>query len=280
MQATIQRIIKHSKQLDFINVTDCALAKLRAGALPFAAIIKQQTGKEPLVNVSCRDRNVMALQADLMGAWMQGVQSIVALTGDAMSVGDTPERQGVFEVNSIGLLQIINSLNQSKDLEGKEIKGATSFVPGVVANPNAKNLSVELRRLEKKRAAGASYVLTQPVYDHARAAEFCSAANAMGIAVFLGLMPVKNQAGLKGLCSIPGVKIPEALTAQWSSLSDDGLRSATVDFCLQQAELCLKDCAGFHVVAGASPQLAFELLVKLDAWRTARCQNQARACQS
>jgi 5,10-methylenetetrahydrofolate reductase len=104
--------------VDLVNITDSALAKMRCSALSFAALFKQRVGIEPLVNLSCRDRNVIGMQSELLGAWTMGVRSIVALTGDAVTVGDLPDAKGVFEVNSIGLLKIIAALNGGKDLSG------------------------------------------------------------------------------------------------------------------------------------------------------------------
>jgi 5,10-methylenetetrahydrofolate reductase len=128
------RLEGHIDGLDFFNVTDSALARMKCASLPFAAMLKQRFGVEPLVNLSCRDRNVIALQGELLAAWMMGVRSIVALTGDAVSIGDLPSAKGVFEVNSVGLLQIVEKLNSGYDLAGNELKGAPHFWPGAVVN--------------------------------------------------------------------------------------------------------------------------------------------------
>jgi len=265
--STLEQLGKRAEQLDFVNVTDCALAKMRASSISFAAIIKNKTGIEPLVNISCRDRNVMALQADLLGAQLLGLSSVITLTGDAMSVGYTPEAKGVFEVNSVGLLEIISNLNLAKDGTGRELRGNTQIVAGVVANPNANNMSAELKRLKKKKDAGAVYVLTQPVYDFNKAQEFCSQATQLGLAVFLGLMPIKDKSALGSIAKIPGIKIAEEIFSQWQTLDDQDLKKASFEFCLQQARTCLDNVVGFHIVAGASVKLAFELLDLMSSWK-------------
>src|SRR5689334_4471947 len=100
LTAIFQRLDGNIDGIDFLNVTDSALARMKCGALPFASLLKQRYGIEPLVNLACRDRNIIALQSDLLGGWILGVRSVVALTGDAVTVGDLPETKGVFEVNS------------------------------------------------------------------------------------------------------------------------------------------------------------------------------------
>ena len=154
-ESILQRLEGRLEGVDLFNVTDSALARMRFAAIPFASLLKNRFGLEPLVNISCRDRNLIAIQGDLLAAWALGIRSVVALTGDAVSVGDSPERKGVFEVNSVGLLKVIAKLNSGYDLAEKPLSGGTAFVPGVVVNPNAKNAAAELRRLDKKREAGA-----------------------------------------------------------------------------------------------------------------------------
>ena len=146
LEAIFKRLDQHLTHVDFFNITDSALARMRMSPLPFAAKLKERYGVEPMVNISCRDRNLLALQADLLSGWMMGVHSVVALTGDALSVGDNPDRKGVFEVNSVGLLNAIETLNSGQELAGNKLKGAPNFSPGVVVNPNARNSNAELKK--------------------------------------------------------------------------------------------------------------------------------------
>lgn len=254
------------KGVHFFNVTDCALAKMRLSAIPFASLLKQRFGIEVLVNFSCRDRNGIALQSDLLGAWALGVRSIVALTGDAVSVGDMPQAKGVFEVNSIGLLGLIEKLNSGKDSVGNDLSGATSFVRGAVVNPNAKNISAEIKRLQRKKDAGATYALSQPVFDVEQAKRFFEEAGAVGIDVLVGLLPFKSSKSLEGLSRVPGIKVPESLLSETANLEGD-ISKRSFELCSEIVEHLSPAVRGFHVISGATPKLAADLtqyLVKSD----------------
>lgn len=251
------------KGVDLVNITDSALAKMKLSGFVFAALFKQRFGIEPVVNIACRDRNVIALQSDLLGAWALGIRSIVALTGDAVTVGDLPEAKGVFEVNSIGLLNIVSTLNSGRDLAGGELKGGTAYVPGVVVNPNARNRDAEIRRLVRKREAGGVYALSQPVFDVEQAKAFFEAAASSGVENFVGLLPFKTAKGFEAVAKIPGIKVPEAVLEKVRSLSDSDVPAYSMDVACEIAEQVQPYVRGFHVVSGGSPLLAIELCDRL-----------------
>jgi homocysteine S-methyltransferase len=254
------------KGIDFVNITDSALAKMRLSALTFAAIFKQRIGIEPLVNVSCRDRNIIALQSELLGAWAMGVRSVIALTGDAVTVGDLPDAKGVFEVNSIGLLNILATLNGGKDLAGVELKGRPEFVSGVVVNPNARNRDAEIKRLTRKRDAGATYALSQPVFDREQARGFFEAAAAVGIDLFIGLMPFKSARSFEGITKVPGIKVGDELVQKVNGLSDAEVSEFSLSVALEVADAARPFVRGFHVVSGGAPLLALTLCERLVSW--------------
>jgi 5,10-methylenetetrahydrofolate reductase len=252
--------------IDFVNVTDSALAKMRLSGLAFGSLFKQRLGIEPLVNLSCRDRNIIGLQSDLLGAWSLGVRSVVALTGDAVTVGDLPDAKGVFEVNSIGLLNILSTLAGGKDLAGVELKGKPGFVAGVVVNPNVRNRDAELKRLARKKDAGAVYALSQPVFDAEAAKAFFEAAQSIGIDMFVGLLPFKSSKAFEGISKVPGIKIADGIIEKVRALPE----AEVADFSIQAAmdiAATVKHCVrGFHVVSGGSPLLAIQLLQRLVSW--------------
>ncbi len=247
--------------VSFINVTDSALARMKAAALPFASVLKRELGVEPLVNVSCRDRNVIALQADLLGASMLGIRSVVALTGDALSVGDMPEAKGVFEVNSVGLLGIISSLCRGEDLAQNALKGSPVITPGVVVNPNARNISAELRRLEKKKNAGAQYALTQPVFDLSAARAFLEQAiQTVQLPILVGVMPIRSgKAGL-AMNAVPGIKLPDELVKECQDIGEGDFSVRSIERAVTICEGVRDLVAGFHVVSGPAPTLGLELV--------------------
>jgi 5,10-methylenetetrahydrofolate reductase len=265
VEAVVERYA-NVRGLDFVNVTDSALAKMKLSSLAFAAIIKQRLGLEPVVNLSCRDRNVIALQSDLLGAWALGVRSIVALTGDAVTVGDLPEAKGVFEVNSVGLLNLIATLNSGKDLAGNELKGHPAYTPGVVVNPNVKNPNAEIKRLIRKKEAGAVYALSQPVFDPEQARNFFEAAAASGIDMFVGLLPFKSVQSFEGISKVPGIKIPDSVAAKVRAVAPELVGETSLDVAMEVAEAVKPFVRGFHVVSGGSPLLALDLCKRLSDW--------------
>jgi 5,10-methylenetetrahydrofolate reductase len=253
-------------RVDFVNVTDCALAKIRLSGIVFAALAKQRFGIEPLVNLSCRDRNSIGLQSDLLGAWALGVRSVVCLTGDAVTVGDSPEAKGVFEVNSIGLLKILDTLNKGKDAVGMDLKGTPTFVPGVVVNPNVKNPAAELRRLAKKREAGGVYALSQPVFDAELAEAFFKQAQSSGVEILVGLHAFKTAQSAEALSNVPGIRVPEQLIDRVRQAPQGDVGELSLNHAMNLAERLRPYVAGFHVISGATPKLAIELTNRLEKW--------------
>lgn len=252
---------KDPKGIDFFNVTDSALAKMRCSSLPFAAELKRRTGIEPMVNVSCRDRNVISLQGDLLSSWALGVRSVVALTGDAVSVGDNPDAKGVFEINSVGLLNLIGQLNKSVDIRDNPLKGGCAFKPGVVVNPNAKNLNAELRRLEKKKNSGAIYALSQPMFDSDAALKFLESASSIGVPIFLGLLAFKSAKGAKAVAeNVPGIKLDDKILEIIQNKQDEDLSEFFIERCCELASRTKGVVTGFHVISGANPNLAMRLV--------------------
>lgn len=249
--------------IDVFNITDSALARMKLAGLPFGAMLKQRFGTEVSVNLSCRDRNLLALQADLLAGWAMGVRSVVALTGDAMTIGDSPERKGVFEVNSIGLLNVIATLNSGKDLAGNELHGSPSYIAGAVVNPNVKNPAAELRRLAKKKAAGAQYALSQPVFDAEQSHSFFEQSRSVGMPIVMGLLAWKTGKSFLNMSRIPGIKLPDALVAEVTQRGEGEMTDFAIEHCLSLAKRNRELVAGFHVVSGATPKLGLRLAQEL-----------------
>ncbi len=249
--------------IDLFNVTDSALARMKLAGLPFGSLLKQRLGIEVAVNLSCRDRNLLALQADLLAGWALGVRSVVALTGDAMTIGDSPDRKGVFEVNSIGLLNVITTLNSGKDLAGNELQGAPQYCPGAVVNPNVRNPAAELKRLARKKEAGARYALSQPVFDLEASRAFFESAKAVGLPIVMGLLAWRTGKAFSNMSKIPGIRLPESLQAEVAARGDADLSDSSIEHCVKLAARNRDVVAGFHVVSGTTPKLALRLAQEL-----------------
>ena len=263
VEEVLARLDGNVQGVDFFNVTDSALAKMRMSPFPFAAALKRRFGIEPLVNLSCRDRNLIAIQSELLGAWAGGVASVVALTGDAVSIGDDPERKGVFETNSVGLLRTIATLNSGHDLVGHALRGPPNFLPGVVLNPNANNPSAELKRLTRKREAGAVYSLSQPVFDENTALQFFEQAQKTGVTNLMGLMAFKDAKAAAAVGAIPGIKLSASLSQRLATQSDQSWEEFSIELCLTLAAQCASVVAGFHIISGSSPKLGLRLCREL-----------------
>src|ERR1700722_5152239 len=180
---------------DAINLTDNALGKVKMAGVAFASIIKLRLGLPVVVNFSCRDRNRFALKSDLLGAAALGIDAIVALNGDKIPPGADGNVIVSPDIDAYGLLAIVADLNRGDTGEGKALlKAIPSIVAGSVANPNRKNIEREFELLGRKAAAGARFVITQPVFDAETGRRFVARANSLGILTMLGILPVKREA--------------------------------------------------------------------------------------
>ncbi|MEI6046898.1 MAG: bifunctional homocysteine S-methyltransferase/methylenetetrahydrofolate reductase, partial [Chloroflexota bacterium] len=150
---------------DVVNITDSAMAKVRMGSMACAILIQQSIGIETIIHYTTRDRNLMALQSDLLGAHANGIRNVLALTGDPPSLGDYPGASGIWDVDAIGLIAMLKRFNRGQDWNGRSIGSPANFNVGCAFNPTATDLPTEIERLRKKLAAGAQFIMTQPVFD-------------------------------------------------------------------------------------------------------------------
>src|SRR5204863_2035045 len=151
--------------IDAINVPDGPRASARMSAQVTCQLIQREAGIEAVNHFCCRDRNILGIQSELLGAHGAGVRNLICITGDPPRMGSYPDATAVFDVDAIGLTNIVNNLNQGLDIGGNPIGSQTALLLGVGANPGALNMDEEIRRLEWKAQAGAEYIVTQPVFD-------------------------------------------------------------------------------------------------------------------
>ncbi len=199
-------------RVDAINIADGPRAMARMSPLALALRVRDELGIEPIVHYCCRDRNILAIQADLLGAHSLGIHNMLAITGDPPRLGNYPEAAAVFDVDSIGLVRIVRKLNAGMDLAGSPIGPPTKFFVGVGANPGAIDLDREIFRLEQKVAAGAEYVLTQPVYDVRLFEQFIRRTAHLRVPVLVGILPLVSSRNAEFLHKeIPGMQIPDPI---------------------------------------------------------------------
>jgi homocysteine S-methyltransferase len=238
----IERTIEAARLLqaagvDTVNISDSAMARVRMGALAVAFGVQHDLDLECVVHVTTRDRNLMALESELLGAHALGVRDILALTGDPPRIGDLPSATGVWDVDSIGLIEILSRLNRGEDAAGSPIGQPAGFTIACALDPTAADAATEWDRLERKIAAGAHLVMTQPLYSVEQVeAMFAEARRRFGprgfpLPVLLGVLPLQSSRHAEFLHNeVPGITIPDearsALRAAGEHGAEVGLRMA------------------------------------------------------
>ncbi|MGC8713115.1 MAG: methylenetetrahydrofolate reductase [Leptodesmis sp.] len=243
-----------------INITDGSRAVLRMSSLVASAILRQN-GIEPICQIACRDRNVIGLQADLMGAQALGIRNILALTGDPVKAGDHPTARPVFELESVRLLQLIQKLNAGFDANEKPLPdGATDLFVGAAVDPQSGSLSGLQRRFERKLAAGAQFFQSQLISDFDQLEKFMShVAAGCNKPVLAGIFLLKSAKNAQFInrC-VPGVHIPDHIIERLDRAADplqEGVRIAA-----EQVKLARQICQGVHMMAVKREDLIPQIL--------------------
>ena len=212
-----EALVDQARQLrihgvDLVNIPDGPRAGARMSALSAAVLVQQQAGVETILHYACRDRNLLGMQSDLLGAYSMGVRNLLLITGDPPQIGDYPDATGVFDVDSIGLTNMVTYLNRGSDIGGQGIGAPTAFHVGVAANPAALDPDEELRRFEYKVKAGAEFAITQLVFDAEELAQFLRRIEAFRIPVLAALAPLESLRHTEFMANeVPGVRVPEAV---------------------------------------------------------------------
>ena len=199
----------HHFGIDAINIPDGPRASARMSALALASLIQREVGIESVLHFACRDRNVIGMQSHLLGAWALGLRNVLAITGDPPKLGNYPNATAVFDVDAIGLTNVIRRLNHGLDLAGNPIGEPTGFSIGVGVNPGAINLDEELRRLDWKIEAGAEYVVTQPVFDLRILEKFMARIQHVKVPLICGIWPLVSYRNAEFMNNeVPGASVP------------------------------------------------------------------------
>ncbi len=241
----------HHFGIDAINIPDGPRASARMSALALAAIIQKEVGIETVLHFACRDRNVIGMQSDLLGAWALGMHNILAITGDPPKLGNYPNATAVFDVDAIGLTNIINRLNHGLDLAGNPIGEPTGFSIGVGVNPGAINLDEELRRLDWKIEAGAEYMITQPVFDLRLLEQFMKRIAHTHLPLLCGIWPLISYGNAEFMNNeVPGASVPPDILARMrkTTTKEEGFREG-VAIAKETYDRVKNDVAGVQLSA-------------------------------
>jgi methionine synthase I (cobalamin-dependent)/5,10-methylenetetrahydrofolate reductase len=245
-----------------LTLADNSLAILRMSNFAAAIRLREEVGITPLLHLACRDRNLLGLQSEVMGLGTLGFRHVLAVTGDPAKVGDHPGATSVYDLNSLGLIKLLAGMNRGVNAVGKSLNGTTKFIIGCAFNPNALNLDSQMKKLESKLAAGAQYVMTQPVFDAALARKTAARLRPLGVPVFLGVMPLLSSRNAEFLHNeVPGIKIDEAVRERLRHCGDDA--SATrigLEVARAVREVALEVFGGVYLI---TPFLRYEVSVDL-----------------
>lgn len=212
--------------VDAVNIPDSPRASARMSNQALCTLIQQQVGIETVLHYTCRDRNVLSIQSDLLGASVIGIQNLICITGDPPKLGNYPDATAVFDVDAIGLVNIVHNLNRGLDLGGNNIGGSTSFVIGVGANPGSLNIDEEVRRFEYKVEAGAEYAVTQPVFDVALLESFLKRIEHCRIPVLAGIWPLTSLRNAEFMKNELRISVPDSvLTRMGNATSPEASRA-------------------------------------------------------
>ncbi len=237
--------ILQKRGVDAINIPDGPRASARMTGLALAVLLEQKVGIETVIHYTCRDRNLLGMQSDLLGAAAMGIRNILAITGDPPMIGDYPQATAVFDIDAIGLVHLINNLNHGIDVGEKRIGDPTAFFTGVGLDPNSVNQENEIHRLQMKKDAGAEYVITQPVFDVDSLESFLEKADMGDLYLIAGIWPLvslRNAEFMKN--EVPGVFVPDRVIeaiARYETKEDQ--LKAGIEIAQSMVERVLTVCA-------------------------------------
>lgn len=232
------------------NVTDQQSSVMRLGSMAVSHLLVEK-GLDPIYQMTCRDRNRIALQSDLLSASVLGIKNVLALSGDLPQLGDHPQAKGVYDLDSVQLLWVINKLNSGFDMNGNALKGKTEFFPGAVVNPGANtetSFELQLIKMEKKINAGARFFQTQAIYEPEKFYQFMKRVEGFHIPILAGVIPLKSVGMARFMNkNVSGVNVPETLIKKMSEAKDKAQMGIqiTADLIKELKNIC----QGVHIMA-------------------------------
>ncbi len=250
--ASAEEVISGAKAMasavDAVNVTDNQSAVMRLGSLAVCHLLKQE-GIEPVFQLTCRDRNRIALQSDLLSAAALGVQNVLLLTGDHMVLGDHPGAKGVFDLDSVQLLAAARGLNEGHDLEGHDLEAAPDLCLGAVVNPGSDDLDAQLLKMEKKIDAGAQFFQTQAVYEADVFARFMERAGRFGVPVMVGIVPLKSARMARYMtANVAGVHVPDHMVERMAKTKKADRKKVSAEMAAELIRQVKDLCQGVHLM--------------------------------
>jgi len=262
----LEKVLEHIELLkdkvDALNVTDHQSSVMRFPSLGGCLAIKEQGG-EPILQMTCRDRNRLALQADLLLAYTRGIRNVLCLTGDAVPVGDHKEAKGVFDLDSVQLLRTVRLLESGKDMGGNNLDGAVEFCAGAIVTPEARPLEPQLIKFEKKIEAGAEFFQTQAIYDLDNFSKFMQYAHKFPVKILAGIVLLSSARMAKFMTeNVPGIFVPQNLIDELAGAPKGEVLAKGIEIAGRMIATLKKDalCHGVHIMAIGKEEVVPDIL--------------------
>ena len=247
-------------QVVAINVTDLQSAVMRIGSLVVCAKLVER-GLEPVYQLTCRDRNRLALQSDLLSSWAVGVRNVLCLTGDHPILGDHVEAKPVYDLDSVQLLKVADTLNQGYDMAGHELDGKPDFFLGAVVTPAADSVETQIIKMGKKIQAGARFFQTQAVYEPSKFEEFMNQVQKFKVPVMAGLVVLKSAAMAKFMNSnVAGISVPDSIIVEMGETKREDRKKKAVEISARIIRKVKPLCQGVHIMALGWDELVPEII--------------------
>jgi len=267
-----QGIVENSRRLkeagaNAITLAENPLARPRMGNIALGSIIRQETGMEVIIHVTGRDRNLIGMQSDLMGASLLGLRTVLAVTGDPATMGDHAGASSVFDLHSFTLIKLLSDLNRGVNAIGNPIGSGTGFTIGAAFNPNTRNMAVQAGRLRKKVANGARFALTQPVFDPELFREALEQTRDCAIPLLPGVMPLVSERNAEYLHNeVPGISVPDAIRARMKGLEKEAGRREGLAIAKEFIDATFSTAGGYYLIPPFGRcELALELIEHIHA---------------
>ncbi len=247
--------------IDALTMADSSLGITRMSNMALGHLVKQKTGLPLIIHLSCRDRNLIGMQAELMGLYALGMDTVLALTGDPAKFGDQPGATSVYDLNSFNLIAMIEKMNQGIAFSGRAMKQSTRFTAGVAFNPNVDRIETQVNRLRKKIQLGADFVMTQPIFDWRKVREIYEATREFEIPVFIGIMPLVSGRNADFLHNeVPGIAIPLKVRERLYRFEGERARREGVTVAAEILESVLDYFNGIYLI---TPFVRYEMILEL-----------------
>lgn len=249
-------------KVDAINVTDHQSSVMRFPSLGGCLLVKE-SGGEPILQVTCRDRNRLALQADLLLAYSRGITNVLCLTGDSVDVGDHKEAKPVFDSDSVQLLRMIRTMESGTDVAGNELKGAPKFCIGASVHPEADFIEPQLIKFDKKVAAGAQFFQTQGIFDLQSLRRFMQYASQFDVKILAGVIVLASAGMAKYMNNnVPGIMVPQATIDELASADKDKRLQKGIEIAARLIKAAKEEnlCHGVHIMAVGNEGIVPDIL--------------------